>query len=82
MSFVWYKNEDVIPGETASTYSDYFYDDDSFACAIMRQEHHRSPSVCKFTHISVFFIILFHFISVGNMVDCIYLTGVGISFLD
>uniref|UniRef100_A0A671WVG9 Ig-like domain-containing protein n=1 Tax=Sparus aurata TaxID=8175 RepID=A0A671WVG9_SPAAU len=48
MSFVWYKNEEVVPGETASTYSAYFYDKDNCACAIMRHEHHPSPIVCVY----------------------------------
>ncbi|KAM8773645.1 sialoadhesin-like isoform 2-T5 [Acanthopagrus schlegelii] len=48
MSFVWYKNEEIVPGETASSYSDYFYDEDNCACAIMGHEHHPSPIVCVY----------------------------------
>ncbi|XP_071397681.1 Fc receptor-like protein 2 [Centroberyx affinis] len=43
-SYVWYKNGQNIRGVTSS-YTGYFYPEDSYSCAVKGQEDFRSPSV-------------------------------------
>ncbi|KAM8772581.1 pregnancy-specific beta-1-glycoprotein 7-like [Acanthopagrus schlegelii] len=43
--YVWYKNEQIIQGETSSYYSGSFTPADSFSCAVAGHENCRSPPV-------------------------------------
>ncbi|CAK6982784.1 sialoadhesin-like, partial [Scomber scombrus] len=43
-SYIWYKNGEIIQKNTDSLL-DYFYDKDSFSCAVRGYEHYPAPSV-------------------------------------
>ncbi|XP_078138717.1 B-cell receptor CD22-like isoform X1 [Centroberyx gerrardi] len=44
-SYIWYKNGQKIKEETSSSYTGYFYPEDSYSCAVKGLEDFRSPSV-------------------------------------
>ncbi|KAF3688034.1 hypothetical protein EXN66_Car003706 [Channa argus] len=47
-SFVWYRNEKKIQGETSPSYSGYVEPADSYSCSIEGPEGYRSLPVCEF----------------------------------
>ncbi|KAL3996903.1 BTB/POZ domain-containing protein KCTD1/15 [Sarotherodon galilaeus] len=53
LSYIWYKNEQIITGQTSNSYTDYWDPTNRISCAVRGYENSRSPSVeirCTFRY--------------------------------